>query len=165
MAPRDSYPEGPDGQRRGYPVGTNFGTMYLVPTAWGTLIDNNSNIYPAHPYGPVLTVGGNRYLGVTIGIRDDYSVERYYAPTDARTVQSRLVAAAIDAVSRLRAEHPEYWTAAKQYTATLNLESANRELGKASQAVDEAAARYREALQACYDLGLTDDDLTSTYGG
>lgn len=155
MSLRDTYPAGPDGVRRGYPVETPIGTMYINPTDWGALVDNSSNTIPACDERPYLTVRGRQYTA-QIGVYADGRVERMYVNRRgsdlpaAPTVRQAIVNAALDAVERWRADNPatvaraEYESARLAHETTVSLLAHAREGYEESRRVERAARRLRD---------------------
>lgn len=170
MAVRDSFPPGPDGIRRGFPINTGMGTMYVNPTVWGAIVDNSSNTCPGGEDRPYLTVRGRQYTA-TVGIYADEhartvgadvdplhgKVERCYVNLRgsdrpvAPSITARIVECARDAIAVARVKHADAFAQVARDDARMRVESANKRLGELQNEVDRAALAHAESLGVTFD--------------
>jgi len=139
-----SLPAGPDGVRRGFPVETPIGVMYLRHVGWGVLIDNSSNTLPGGPNRPYLEIHGKQFTA-SVGIRNDLSVERFYGHKAdsfddiAPSYERRITEVAIETAGQWMREHPELVAEGMHYQARMNVLSAETQ-------VKRLEPQYQEAL-------------------
>ena len=147
---RDSFPPGPDGVRRGFPVDTPLGVMYMNPVGWGVLVDNSSNTLPGSIYRPYLTYRGIQFTA-SIGITNEGEIERCYisrigsekpaAPTHRAAIAEEAKAA----VMRWLEDDPETAARGAYEQARMLHEGKVFALGKAREEYDEAKKAERFA--------------------
>lgn len=153
---RDDFPEGPDGVRRGFPVETPVGTMYLNPTGWGVIVDNSSNTMPPRNGCPYLTYRGREFIA-TIAFTYEGELERCYvskrgsmsSSSDAsKTHKDALVEAAKVAIFQWVDENPGHVARARYEDARIRHEGAIHKLAEARQEYEQAKKDEKEAAKA-----------------
>ena len=150
---RDSFPEGPDGVRRGFPVETPVGVMYMNPVGWGVIVDNSSNSAPHREGRPYLTYHNVEFIA-NIGITNEGEIERCYISRRgsmsvnddaAPTHRAAIIEAAKVAVAQWVSENPELVARAAYEQARMEHEGKVFSLGKAREDYDEAKKAERFA--------------------
>lgn len=149
---RDEFPEGPDGVRRGFPVETPVGTMYLNPTGWGVIVDNSSNTLPYREDRPYLIYRDLEFTA-TIAFTYEGELERCYinrrsSNTEAApTHRAALVEAAKVAIFQCVDENPGLVARARYEDARIRHEGAVHKLAEARQEYEQAKKDEKKAAK------------------
>lgn len=152
---RDEFPEGPDGVRRGFPVETPVGTMYLNPTGWGVIVDNSSNTIPSRNGCPYLTYRGREFIA-TIAFTYEGEQERCYvskrgswssSQDAAPTHRDAIVEAAQVAIFQWVDENSGLVARARYEDARIRHEGAVHKLAEARHEYEQAKKDEKKAAK------------------